>query len=170
MRRCLVWIGLVLVIAAPAEAKKVRYASGPKAPADTTLSVAVPEYEPIVRSRGPKVAYTNLQIINTVAVVGIQRALASAPLDSGGHVVIAPAESHPLNFVIEHAILRALSRRGITATVRRTILADDSLMSAGNSIADPVLAYQLDSARITSLRLRARLTEREQIQRRGLVA
>jgi hypothetical protein len=158
-----------LLAAGSAEAKKIRYASGPKPAVDTVLSVAEPLLEPIVRVRGPRVPLTNLQLVTTVANVAFQRALATAPLDSGGHVVLAPAESHPLNFVVEHAILRTLARRGVTAAVRRTILPDDSLAAVAGSPGDPVLEYQLASARVTYLRLRGWLPGRVKIERQALV-
>lgn len=161
-------LGVVLV-AGSAEAKKIRYASGPAAKADTMLSVAEPELDPIVSTHGPKVPLTNLQLITTVANVGFQRALASAPLDSGGHVALAPAESHPLNFVVEHAILRVLARKGITATVRRSVIPDDSLMAVAGNPGDPVLEYQLASARVTYLRLRGWLPGRVKVERQALV-
>jgi hypothetical protein len=167
------WPTLVLLVAVlaagSAEAKKIRYASGPKPVADTVLSVAEPELEPIVRARGPRVPLTNLQLVTTVANVSYQRALATAPLDSGGHVVLAPAESHPLNFVVEHAILRALARRGVTATVRRSIIPDDSVRAIAGDPGDPLLEYQLASARITYLRLRGWLPGRVKIERQALV-
>jgi len=170
MRPWLVMTLLVAVlVAGSAEAKKIRYASGPAPKADTALSVAEPELEPIVRARGPRVALTNLQLVTTVANIGFQRALASAPLDSGGHVALAPAESHPLNFVVEHAILRTLARKGITATVRRSILPDDSLAAIAGRPGDPVLEYQLASARVTYLRLRGWLPGRVKIERQALV-
>jgi len=159
----------LLVIVAPAEAKTIRYASGPAPKVDTVLSVAEPELEPIVRARGPKVPLTNLQLITRVANVAIQKALASAPLDSGGHVVLAPAESHPLNFVVEHSILRVLGQRGVTAAVRRSILSDDSLAAVAGSPGDPILEYQLASARVTYLRLRGWLWGRVKIERQALV-
>jgi hypothetical protein len=156
-------------LAASASAKKFRYDSGPRAPEDTVLSVAQPELEPIVRARGPRVPMTNLQLVTLVSRVGFDRALQSAPLDSGSHVVLAPAESHPLNFVVEHAILRHLARRGVTATVRRSIIVDDSLTLAAGQPGDPVLEYQLASARVTYLRLRGWLPGRVKIERQALV-
>lgn len=165
---CLVLVGVVLG-ALPAHAKKIRYASGPQPKVDTVLSVAEPELEPIVRARGPRVPLTNLQLVSRVANVSFQKALASAPLDSGGHVVLAPAESHPLNFVIEHAILRQLGKRGVTATVRRSILPDDSLAAVAGSPGDPILEYQLASARVTYLRLRGWIWGRVKIERQALV-
>jgi hypothetical protein len=167
------WLTLVLLggllVAGSAEAKKIRYASGPKPVVDTVLSVAEPELEPIVRARGPRVALTNLQLVTRVANVSIQRALASAPLDSGVHVLLAPAESHPLNFVVEHAILRELGKRRVTATIRRTILPDDSLLAVAGDPRHPVLEYQLASARVTYLRLRGWLPGRVKIERQALV-
>lgn len=170
MRPCLtVALLAALLVAGSAEAKKIRYASGPQPKVDTVLAVAEPELEPIVRARGPRVAMTNLQMVTTVANISFQRALASAPLDSGGHVSLAPAESHPLNFVVEHAILRTLARRGITATVRRSIIPDDSLAAIAGNPGDPVLEYQLASARVTYLRLRGWLPGRVKIERQALV-
>lgn len=159
----------VLLSTAPVEAKKVRYASGPKPSVDTVFSVAEPELEPIVRARGPRVPLTNLQVVTRVANLAFQEALASAPLDSGGHVLLAPAESHPLNFVAEHAILRELAKRGVTAMVRRSILPDDSLVVVAGNPGDPVLEYQLASARVSYLRLRGWIWGRVKIERQGLV-
>jgi len=170
MRWCL---GLALLgalaSAGPAEAKKIRYASGPKPAVDTVLSVAEPELEPIVRARGPRVPLTNLQLVTRVANMSFQKALASAPLDSGSHVVLAPAESHPLNFVVEHSILRVLGKRGVTAMVRRSILPDDSLAVVAGNPGDPILEYQLASARVTYLRLRGWIWGRVKIERQALV-
>lgn len=159
----------VVVAAGSSEAKKIRYASGPAPKPDTMLAVAEPELVPIVRAKGPKVPLTNLQLVSRVANTSYQKALATAPLDSGGHVVLAPAESHPLNFVIEHAILRELGRRGVTAVVRRSILADDSLVAVAGNPGDPILEYQLASARVTYLRLRGWVPGRVKIERQGLV-
>lgn len=160
---------LLVALAGSSEAKKIRYASGPKPTPDTTYAEAEPSMEPVVRARGPRVAPTNLQLLTLVANTSLERALKSAPLDSGGHVMVAPAESHPLNFVVEHAILRQLARRGITATVRRSVLPDDSLSAAAGNPGDPVLEYQLASARITYIRLRGWLPGRVKIERQGLV-
>lgn len=170
MRSCLSLVLLgVLLSAAPADAKKVRYASGPKPAVDTVLSVAEPELEPIVRARGPRVPLTNLQLVTRVANVAFQKSLASAPLDSGGHVVLAPAENHPLNFVVEHSILRVLGQRGVTAMVRRSIVPDDSLGAVAGNPGDPILEYQLASARVTYLRLRGYIWGRVKIERQALV-
>jgi hypothetical protein len=143
----------LLLAAAPVVAKDFKYATGPQPSPDTVLSVADPSIRPIVRERGPKVPYTNLQMIGFVANRAIERSLASAPLDSGGRVMVAPAESHPLNFLIEHAILRQLSRRGVVATVRRGVIPDDSLMTIAGNPGEPLLEYQLATARVTYLRL-----------------
>ncbi len=170
MRTCLPLVLLGAILAAgPAEAKKIRYASGPKPSVDTVLAVAESELEPIVRARGPKVPLTNLQLVTRVANLSYQKALAGAPLDSGGHVVLAPAESHPLNFVVEHAILRVLGQRGVTAMVRRSIIPDDSLRVVAGNPGDPVLEYQLASARVTYLRLRGWIWGRVKIERQALV-
>src|SRR5438876_533861 len=82
--------------AVPAHAKKFRYSAGPKPPADTLLSVSQLELEP-VRERGPRVPPTNLQLVSLVANQAIERAMADVPLGRGKEVLIAPAESHPLN-------------------------------------------------------------------------
>lgn len=169
--RWLVPMGLAVVAAAwtaPADAKKFRYGGGPAAAEDTVLSVAQPELEPIVRARGPRVPMTNFQLVNLVGKVGFDRAMQSAPIDSGANVVLAPSESHPLNFMVEHAILRHLARRGVSATVRRSIIPDDSLRSVSGP-GDPVLEYQLASARVTYLRLRGWLPGRVKIERQALV-
>ena len=164
-----VFIAALLFVPA-AHAKKFRYSSGPKPPADTALSVAQTSMEPVVSENGPKVAPTNLDLVSLVANTAVERALASAPLDSGTRVILAPADSHPLNFVIEYGALRALARRGITTTVRHSIIPDDSLALVG-STGDPVLEYQLATARITYLRLIGGyiLPSRVKVERQALV-
>ncbi len=159
----------LLAAAAPADAKKFKYASGPKAPEDTALSVAEVEIEPIVRTRGPRVPATNLQLTTLVANVAFERALARAPLDSGGRVTVAPSASHPYNFIVEHAVLRDLARRGVTATVRRTPAADSVAAASPGSEDDPVLEYHLATARVTYLRLIGWLPGRVRIERQSLV-
>jgi hypothetical protein len=166
------WPVVVLLLGgAPAAAKDFRYSSGPQPPADTVLSVASPDIDPIVRDRGPRVPFTNLQMVGLVANTAIDRALASAPLDSGGRVVIAPAESHPLNFLVEHAILRHLSKRGVVTTVRRSVIPDDSLLAVAGTPGEPVLEYQLATARVTYLRLVGWLpfSGRVKIERQAMV-
>jgi len=162
-------VGL-LVLGSPAEAKKFKYATGPKPGIDTTFTTAETDITPIVRPRGPRVPATNLQLVSLVANTAFSSALQTAPLDTGAHVVLAPAEGHPLNFVVEHAVLRELSRRGVTATVRRTILADDSLATYSPA-GDPLLEYQLATARVTYLRLVGWLpfSGRVKIERQALV-
>lgn len=162
---------LVLGLASSAEAKKFRYTEGPRAPQDTAFTVAEVVLEPVVGGRGLRVAPTNLQIINLVANAAVQRALATAPLDSGSHVTLAPAESHPLNFVVEHAVLRELARRKVSVTVRRSVIPDDSLALLSMADRDPLLEYQLASARITYLRLVGGylLPSRAKVERQGLV-
>ena len=162
-------VGL-LVLASPAEAKKFKYAAGPKPGIDTTFTTAETEIVPIVRPRGPRLPATNLQLVSLVANTAFARALRPAPIDTGAHVVLAPAESHPLNFVVEHAVLRELARRGVTATVRRSILADDSL-AANSPTGDPLLEYQLATARVSYLRLVGWLpfSGRVKIERQALV-
>jgi hypothetical protein len=170
MRRWLVPVlaGL-LILPAAAHAKKFRYTSGPKAPVDTVYTSTRTDLEPIVRPRGPRVPATNLQLIRLVARTGFDRALASAPLDTGLNVVLAPSASHPLNFTVEHAILAHLARRHVTATVRRSLIPDDSLALAGGPSGDPVLEYQLATARVTYLRLVGFLPGRVKIERQALV-
>jgi hypothetical protein len=160
----------LLALSSSAEAKKFRYATGPKPAVDTTFSTAETQIEPIVRQRGPRVPATNLQVVSLVANTAFSRALRTAPLDSGAHVVLAPAESHPLNFAVEGAVLRELSRRGVTATVRRSIVPDDSL-GAFVATSDPLLEYQLATARVTYLRLVGWLpfSGRVKIERQALV-
>jgi hypothetical protein len=159
----------LLLVAGTAEAKKFRYAEGPKAPSDTALSEPEVSIEPIVRPRGPRVPATNLQLVTIVANEAFDRALRSAPFPEGGHVVVAPASEHPLNFVAEHAILRHLSRRGITTTMRRTVVPDDSLLALTANPGEPLLEYQLASARVTYLRLVGWLPGRVKIERQALV-
>jgi hypothetical protein len=161
----------LLILPSAASAKEFRYSSGPAIPEDTTLSVAESELEPVVSSRGPKVPYTNLQLVTLVASTAFDRALASAPLEQGGQVLVAPAESHPLNYVAEHAVLRHLSRRGVTAIVRRSIIPDDSLFVIAGNPGEPVLEYQLVTARVTYLRLVGWLpfSGRVKIERQAMV-
>ena len=161
----------VALLAPQVHAKKFKYASGPKPDADTVLSVAEVNVVPVVRSRGPRVAATNLQLATLVANTAVERAMRSMPLDSGTHVVLAPAQSHPLNFVMEHAVLRELAKRRIVASVRRSIVPDDSLMAFAGNPGDPLFEYQLASARITYLRLVGGyvLPSRTKIERQALV-
>jgi len=159
-------VGALLVLASTTEAKTFRYASGPKPPADTLGWVAESELQPILGRHHAKVSLTNLQLVSLVADTAFSKVLKGAPLDSGMRVVLAPAESHPLNFVVEHALLRQLARRGVTATVRRTLIPDDSLAAASPD-RDPVLEYQLATARVTYLRLIGYL--RIKIERQALV-
>ena len=118
MRRALAGLGVALALWGPiaATAKTYQYKGGPPAPPDTVLSTAQAEVEPIVRARGPRVPATNLQLVTMVANTAFARALASAPIDSGARVVLAPAESHPLNYVVEHAILLELGRDSVQVT------------------------------------------------------
>jgi len=172
--RVLAGVVLVAVVCAsvlttPASAKKFRYAAGPKVPEDTVLSVAQFEIEPVVSARGPRVPATNLQMTSLVANTAFEHAMASIPLGAGKQVMVAPGESHPLNFVVEHAVLRELSKRGVVALVRRSVVPDDSVGIATSSPADPVLDYQLASARVTYVRLRGWLPGRIKIERQTLV-
>ena len=154
-------------LAASAEAKKYRYDGGPAAPADTALSVAVPELETVTRARGPRVPLTNLQLLTLVATAAFEKGLDGLPADRGKEVVLAPAGEHALNYVAEHAILRALARRGVTTAVRHAPVADDSVVSAMG--AGPLLEYQVASARVTYLRLRGWLPGRVKVERQALV-
>jgi hypothetical protein len=159
----------LLLLPQAGEAKKFRYAAGPRVPEDTLLSVAQPELEPIVRQRGPRVPLTNLQLASLVANAAFDRALESAPLQPGTRVLVAPAASHPLNFVVEHAVLLHLSKRGIVSTVRRSLIPDDSLHVIASNPGEPVLEYTLASARVTYLRLTGWLPGRVNIERQALV-
>jgi hypothetical protein len=152
-----------------AEAKKFVSSVGPKAPADTTFTEPQEQIDAIRRERGPKVPPTNLQVVTLVANTAFDKALASAPLQSGDTVLIAPAESHPLNFVVEHAVLRHLSKRGVVMAVRRSQVPDDSLFAIAGNPGYPLLEYQLASARVTYLRLRGWLPGRVKIERQALV-
>jgi len=151
-----------------AEAKKFRYEGGPPVPDDTTYATATTEDEPVVRTRGPKVPPTNFEVISTVSDVAFDRAMRSCPVDSGGRVLLAPSESHPLNFMVEHELLQHLAKRGVSVQVRRSIVPDDSVAALA-AAGDPLLEYQLATARITYLRLRGWLPGRVKIERQGLV-
>src|SRR5262249_18453599 len=166
-RRACRWLlaGVLCCLATPALAKKYRYDGGPAAPADTALSVAVPELETVTRARGPRVPLTNLQLLTLVATAAFEKGLEGMPAERGKEVVIAPAGDHALNYVAEHAILRELARRGLTAAVRHTPVPDDSVVSAMG--AGPLLEYQVASARVTYLRLRGWLPGRVKIERQG---
>jgi hypothetical protein len=152
----------------PAEAKKFRYEGGPPVPDDTTYATATTEGEPVVRTRGPKVPPTNFEVISAVSDVAFDRAMRNCPVDSGGRVLLAPSESHPLNFMVEHALLQHLAKRGVAVQVRRSIVPDDSVAALA-AAGDPLLEYQLATARITYLRLRGWLPGRVKIERQGLV-
>jgi hypothetical protein len=160
---------LLLLLVPAAEAKKFRYSSGPKPPEDSTLAVANSYLEPVVRSKGPRVPYTNLQLTQFVADTAVARALATAVVDSGTHAVLAPAREHPLNFVLEHAMLKALARRGVDVTVRHTPIPDDSVKSLFGNPGDPIVEYTLGSAKITYLRFVGMLPGRVKIERQSLV-
>jgi len=169
VRLLLPLVVLLAVAAIGAEAKEFRYSSGPKAPDDTVLTEPEVELEPIVRSRGPRVPATNLQLLTVVANTAFDRALRSAPLSRDAHVLVAPVGDHPLNFVVEHAVLRHLSSRGAVTTVRRSGIPDDSLAAVAMEAGDPILEYEVGSARVTYLRLVGWLPGRVKIERQGLV-
>ena len=169
-RVCVLALLLAVVSLAPAaSAKKFRYSAGPAPPADTALSVAEVAVEPIVRARGPRVPPTNLQLVQLVANTAFDRALATAPLDSGSAVVVAPAGMATLNFVVEHSILKHLARRHVSVTVRRQVLPDDSTLAQVATAREPVLEYQLGATRITYLRLVGLLPGRVHIERQAQV-
>jgi hypothetical protein len=152
-----------------ADAKKFRYASGPKAPADSTLSVGNAYLDPVVRSRGPRVPYTNLQLTELVADSAAAPALKGVPLEQGQHVVVAPAREHPLNFVVEHALVRELTRRGYPVTVRHSAVPDDSVSVLFGRAGDPLVEYTLGSAKVSYIRLVGWLPGRVKIERQALV-
>jgi hypothetical protein len=152
-----------------ADAKKFRYASGPKAPADSALSVGHAYLEPVVRTRGPRVPYTNLQLTELVADSGAVQALAGIPIERGQHVVLAPTHEHPLNFVVEHALLRELTRRGFPVTVRHAAVPDDSVAALFARAGDPLVDYTLGSAKVSYIRLVGWLPGRVKIERQSLV-
>ena len=160
---------LLAVLATGAEAKKFRYAGGPKVPGDTTLTVANTYLEPVVSGRGPRVPYTNLQLAQMVADSAAVRALVRAPLESGMHVVLAPARSHPLSFVLEHAMLKALAARGVEVVVRHEPVSDDSLALLYGKAGDPVIEYTVGSMKTSYLRLVGYLPGRVKIERQVLV-
>lgn len=165
------WIGTALVallIASPAAAKTFRYASGPKPTADTLGWEAQSDLEPLMKSQHPKVPMTNLQLTGLVADTAFARAMRGLPLESGVRVVLAPAESHPMNPLIERVLLRQLSRRGVTAGVRRAIIPDDSLHAVAPD-GEPVIEYSVTTARVTYLRLVGLLPGRVKIERQALV-
>jgi len=87
----LVLAALMVLAARPADAKKFRYAAGPKPPADTLLSVGQLEIEP-VREHGPRVPPTNLQLVSLVASQAFERSMADIPLGRDKEVVVQPAE------------------------------------------------------------------------------
>jgi hypothetical protein len=151
-----------------AAAKTYRYQGGPQPQPDTALSVAVPEIEEVVRARGPRVPLTNLQLVTLVANTAFETGIKGAPLEKGQTVIVAPAGEHPLNFVAEHAVLRELAKRGVVAMVRRAPITDDSLLVVA-AAGEPVLEYQLASARVSYLRLRGWLPGRVKIERQALV-
>jgi hypothetical protein len=67
MRLMLAVLGVLMLVAPLAHAKKFQYSSGPKPAADTAFSVAETELEPVTSARGPKVAPTNLNLVGMVA-------------------------------------------------------------------------------------------------------
>ena len=155
--------------AIPAHAKKFKYAAGPQPAADTVLSVAEVSVEPIVRARGPRVPATNLQLLGLVANTAFDRALVSAPIDSGSRVMIAPIKDAALNFVVEHAILKHLAKRRVSVTVRRAPVPDDSTLAQVATAGEPMLEYVLGATRVTYLRLVGWLPGRVRIERQAQV-
>ena len=170
MPRALPGALLLLSLLAPtADAKKFRYSSGPKPPEDSTLAVANSYLEPVVRSKGPRVPYTNLQLTQFVADTAVARALATAVVDSGTHAVLAPARERLEHGVLEHEVERVLARRGVDVTVRRAPIPDDSLKMLYGNPGDPVVEYTLGSAKVTYLRFVGMLPGRVKIERQSLV-
>ena len=170
MRSWWFW-AVVLICLAPAStahARKYRYSTGPKPAADTLGWVAESDLQPLARAHHPRLPLTNLQITSLVADTAFARALRSAPLDPGVRVILAPAESHPMNPLIERVMLRQLSRRGITAEVRRTVVPDDSLRAVANG-GEPLLEYGVTTARVSYLRLVGFIPGRVRIERQALV-
>ncbi len=155
-------------LATKADAKKFRYSSGPKPPADTTLAVANPYLDPVVGARGPRVPYTNLQVAGFVADSAVAAGLAGVPLESGVHVVLAPTRDHPMNFVLEDALVDALTSRGVQVTIRRSPIPDDSV-GTGPVLSDPILEYTTGSVRTTYVRLVGFLPGRVKVERQTLV-
>lgn len=156
-------------LASTVHAKTFRYANGPKPPADSALAVANNYFEPVVAARGPRVPYTNLQLTQFVADTAVARAFASAVIEAGASAVVAPARDNPLNFVLEHAILKALAQRGVNVTVRRSVVPDDSLRRLYGAGGDPVVEYNLGTAKVTYLRYVGFLPGRVKIERQSLV-
>lgn len=170
-RTWIVWLTLLAIStgAVHADAKKFRYASGPKAPEDTVLTAADSYLQPIVRERGPRVPFTNLQLIEYVANRAAHEAMARSPLDTGMHVTLAPSREHPMNFVLEKSLIKTLTGRGIEVTVRRSPIPDDSLRTLLQPAPDPVLEYSLGSSKVTYLRLVGFLPGRVKIERQALL-
>jgi hypothetical protein len=161
---------LALTALAPAaSAKKFKYGAGPKPVPDTALAVAVVSVEPIVRARGPRVPPTNLQLLGLVANTAFDRALASAPIDSGSRVIVAPASASALDFVVEHAILKHLAKRRVAVTVRRARMPEDSTLAQVALGGEPVLEYVVGAMRVTYLRLVGWLPGRVRIERHAQV-
>ena len=171
MRTWTLWLALAATAlgVSHADAKKFRYASGPKAAEDTVLTAADPYLDPIVRERGPRVPYTNLQLIEFVAARAADEAMGRSPLDTGMHVTLAPSREHPMNFVVEQALIKSLTGRGIEVTVRRSPIPDDSLRTLLQPAPDPVLEYALGSSKVTYLRLVGFLPGRVRVERQALV-
>jgi hypothetical protein len=161
-------LAALLMLAAPAHAKKFQYASGPKAASDTLGWVAEGDLQPLLSAQHPRIPLTNVQLTALVADTAFARALRGAPLDSGMRVVLVPAEGHPMNPLVERVMLRQLSRRGVTASVRRSVVPDDSLRTVSPS-GEPVLEYDVSTARVTYLRLVGFLPGRVKIERQALV-
>ena len=157
-----------LLLAGAAHAKTFRYSTGPKAAADSMGWAAESELQPLLSSQHPRVPFTNLQLAGLVADTAFARAMRTVPLDAGLRVVLAPAESHPMNPLIERVLLRQLARRGITAGVRRSVVPDDSLRTV-SAAGEPVLEYGVTTARVTYLRLVGFLPGRVKIERQALV-
>ena len=82
---------------------------------------------------------------------------------------LAPTRDHPLDFVLEDALVDDLTGRGIQVTVRRTPGPDDSVAAGYAMTGDPILEYTVGSVRTSYLRLVGFLPGRVKIERQTLV-
>lgn len=168
--RVLIVVGLLgaLLLAGTAEAKKFRYAKGPK-PQTDSLVVAEADPELVTASRRRREAPTNMSLLLLVAHQGVSKALAGAPLAPGSPVVVAPASAHAMNFAVEYAVLEELSKRNVVCTVRRAPVADDSLAQVVGNPGGLLLEYQVSTARVTYIGLRGMLPGRTKVERQATV-
>ncbi len=157
-----------LLLAGSAEAKKYRYAAGPK-PQTDSLQIAEANPELVTASRRRREAPTNMALLLLVAHQSVSRALAPAPLAPGSHVVLAPLGEHNLNFVVEYALLKDLADRKMVTTIRRSPVGDDSLAAMAGNPGTMLLEYQVSTARVTYLGLRGVLPGRTKVERQATV-